>query len=164
MAAVVGVHKVMDLMAEESFKATFFTPGWTAQRYPQAVERILKDGHELGHHGYLHEWIDPNFPEKEEEAMDRGPRCAVRRSAASGRRASGRPAGETSPNMIRLLTEKGFLYNSTLMDGIVPYRHELADGRAGADRNPLALVDRRRALRAVLGAQSAPHHDQQSCP
>jgi len=126
----VGVHKVLDLMQEQETPATFFVPGWTAERYPQAVERILSEGHELGHHGYLHEWIDPKFPELEEEALDRGLASLLK---VGGIRPKGfrSPAGESSPNMIRLLSEKGFLYDSTLMDGIVPYRHVLAGGTPG---------------------------------
>jgi peptidoglycan/xylan/chitin deacetylase (PgdA/CDA1 family) len=126
----IGVHKVMDLMAEEEIKATFFVPGWTAQRYPQAVERILKDGHEIGHHGYLHEWIDPDFPDKEEEALEKG-LAALKEVGGIRPKGYRSPGGESSTNMIRLLHEKGFVYDSTLMDGIVPYRHELADGKPG---------------------------------
>ena len=85
---IVGVHKVMDLMAEESLKATFFTPGWTALRYPQAVERILKEGHELGDHRYLQNG-STQTPDKEEEAMERG-LDALKKVGASGRKASGR--------------------------------------------------------------------------
>jgi len=131
----VGVHKVLDLMQEEGTPATFFTPGWTIERYPQAVERILAGGHELGHHGYLHEWIDPDFPEKEEEAIARGLE-AMQRVVGVTPKGFRSPAGESSPNMIRLLTDKGFLYDSTLMDGIVPYRHELADGAPGVVEIP----------------------------
>lgn len=146
----VGIHKVMDLMKEEGTRATFFTPGWTIERYPQAVERILAEGHELGHHGYLHEWIDPDFPEKEEEAMDMG-LDAMKRIVGVKPKGFRSPAGESSPNMIRLLTEKGFLYDSTLMDGIVPYRHTLADGRPGIVEIPWhwSLDDAPQALFSV---------------
>ena len=36
-------------------RQTFFLPAWCMERYPASVEAILKDGHEIGHHGYLHE-------------------------------------------------------------------------------------------------------------
>lgn len=126
----VGVHKVIDLMEEEGLKATFFVPGWTAERYPQAIERIVRGGHEIGHHSYLHEWIDPDFPDREEESLEMG-LAALKKVAGIRPQGFRSAAGESSPNMIRLLAEKGFLYDSTLMDGIVPYRHVLADGRPG---------------------------------
>lgn len=126
----VGVHKVLDLLRDEGAPATFYVPGWTAERYPQAIERILGDGHELGHHGYLHEWIDPKFPELEEEAIDKG-LAALLKIGGIKPKGFRSPAGESSPNMIRLLAEKGFLYDSTLMDEILPYRHVLPNGAPG---------------------------------
>jgi len=126
----VGVAKVVELLAEEGLKGTFFVPGWTAERYPHRMEEILGGGHEVGHHGYLHEWIDPDYPDKEREALEKGLE-ALQRIAGVKPAGYRSPAGETSENMISLLQEYGFLYDSSLMDGINPYRHRLADGRAG---------------------------------
>ena len=50
-----NVGRILDLLAERDTKATFFTLGWIAQRYPQLVRRIVDDGHELASHGYGHE-------------------------------------------------------------------------------------------------------------
>lgn len=41
------------------------------------------------------------------------------------------PSGETSPNLIRLLTERGFIYDSTMLNEIEPYRHVLEGGIPG---------------------------------
>ena len=49
-----GVLRILALLAEYSLPATFFVPGWTADRWPQAVEQILAAGHEVGHHSYAH--------------------------------------------------------------------------------------------------------------
>ena len=51
---LVGVPRILDLLGEYELPATFFVPGLTAERYPQAVERILGAGHEIGHHSYAH--------------------------------------------------------------------------------------------------------------
>src|SRR5881227_644150 len=51
---LVGVPRILDLLAEYALPATFFVPGLTADRYPQTVERILEAGHEIGHHSYAH--------------------------------------------------------------------------------------------------------------
>ena len=51
---LVAVPRLLELLAEYSLPATFFVPGLTADRYPQAVERILASGHEVGHHSYAH--------------------------------------------------------------------------------------------------------------
>jgi hypothetical protein len=53
-------------------EATFFVPGWTAEKYVDRIQAVLRDGHEVGHHRCLHEWIDPDFPEQEKEALEKG--------------------------------------------------------------------------------------------
>jgi len=128
--AKVGVPKILELLSSYGLAATFFVPGWTAERHQGRVEAILAAGHEVGHHGYLHEWIEPDHPDKEEEALDKGLEALER---TVGVRPIGyrSPAGETSGNMIRLLAERDFLYDSSLMDSIDPYRHGLEDGGRG---------------------------------
>jgi len=50
-----NVNRILDLLARRGTRATFFTLGWVAERYPQIVRRIVADGHELASHGYGHE-------------------------------------------------------------------------------------------------------------
>ena len=46
--------RVLDLFAEAGAKATFFTLGWVAERYPQLIRRIADEGHEVASHGVSH--------------------------------------------------------------------------------------------------------------
>lgn len=50
-----NVGRILELLAERDVKATFFTLGWIAERYPQLVRCIVAEGHELASHGYGHE-------------------------------------------------------------------------------------------------------------
>ena len=50
-----NVERILAMMSERQCKATFFTLGWVAERYPQLVRRIVDQGHELASHGYGHE-------------------------------------------------------------------------------------------------------------
>ena len=50
-----NVSRILDLLAVGGTKATFFTLGWIAERYPDLVRRIVREGHELASHGYGHE-------------------------------------------------------------------------------------------------------------
>ena len=50
-----NVDRILALLAERDCKATFFTLGWVAERYPQLVRRIVDGGHELASHGYGHQ-------------------------------------------------------------------------------------------------------------
>ncbi len=50
-----NVDRILALLDEHHTKATFFTLGWIAERYPEVVRRIAAEGHELASHGYGHE-------------------------------------------------------------------------------------------------------------
>ena len=50
-----NVDRILGMLSEHGAKATFFTLGWIAERYPNIVKRIVDEGHELASHGYGHE-------------------------------------------------------------------------------------------------------------
>jgi polysaccharide deacetylase family protein (PEP-CTERM system associated) len=52
-----NVNRILDLLAEQQTQATFFTLGWIAERYPELVRRIAREGHEVASHGYGHERV-----------------------------------------------------------------------------------------------------------
>jgi peptidoglycan/xylan/chitin deacetylase (PgdA/CDA1 family) len=123
----VAVPRLLGLLADYSLAATFFVPGWTADRYPETVERIAAAGQEIGHHGYSH-----HSPLALDEA---GERADIERGLAALERTGVRPQGyrtpswEPSPRTFDLLVEYGFAYDSTLMDDDRPY---LLETNAGA--------------------------------
>lgn len=48
---------ILELFEKGGARATFFTLGWLAERYPQLVRRIVDAGHEIASHGYDHRRI-----------------------------------------------------------------------------------------------------------
>jgi polysaccharide deacetylase family protein (PEP-CTERM system associated) len=48
------MDRILALFERHGVRATFFTLGWIAERYPQVVKRIVAAGHELASHGYGH--------------------------------------------------------------------------------------------------------------
>ena len=50
-----NVGRILDNLLKRDTKATFFTLGWIAERYPALIRRIVAEGHELASHGYGHE-------------------------------------------------------------------------------------------------------------
>jgi polysaccharide deacetylase family protein (PEP-CTERM system associated) len=50
-----NVDRILALLARHDIRATFFTLGWIAERYPQLVRQIVDQGHELASHGYGHQ-------------------------------------------------------------------------------------------------------------
>lgn len=52
-----NMDRILGLLSEHDTKATFFTLGWVAERYPDMVRRIVSEGHELASHGYGHQRV-----------------------------------------------------------------------------------------------------------
>lgn len=46
--------KILDILKEEGIKATFFLLGDHARKHPELVQRIYKEGHEIGNHSWSH--------------------------------------------------------------------------------------------------------------
>jgi peptidoglycan/xylan/chitin deacetylase (PgdA/CDA1 family) len=120
--ATVGVPRLLELLAREKVPATFFVPGWVAEQYPQQCRAIRDAGHEIGHHGYLHERADPDDPQAERAAFERGLRAL---EAQLGLKPAGyrAPGFDVTPLTIELVRARGLLYSSSLMDDAYPYVH-----------------------------------------
>lgn len=116
----VAMPRILELLRRYEAPASFFFPGWIAERYPRVVERVVEEGHEAGHHGYLHE--PPATLRREEEAavLDRtsGILRGITGSAPAGYRS---PAWELSEHSLELLGARGFRYDSSLMGHDLPY-------------------------------------------
>ncbi|MBO9352658.1 polysaccharide deacetylase family protein [Bordetella petrii] len=132
--ANVGVPKICELLHEEDVKASFYVPGWTAEHHTDKVELILKGGHEVGHHSYSHRWSDGDT-DAEIEEMEKGLE-ALKRTVGVVPKGYRSPAGEVSPMLFELLKKHGFLYDTSLMDDINPYRHTMPDGSKGVIELP----------------------------
>lgn len=50
-----NIDRILEMLSANETKATFFTLGWIAERYPQLICKIVQEGHELASHGYGHE-------------------------------------------------------------------------------------------------------------
>jgi len=50
-----NIERILALFSRHGIKATFFTLGWIAERYPGMVRDIVAGGHELASHGYGHQ-------------------------------------------------------------------------------------------------------------
>ena len=118
----VGVPLILDFLDRNQMKSTFFVPGWTAERWPDVVAEIHRRGHEIGHHGYLHEALEGKSRE-EEEAILTGSSTIL--ANITGLRPVGyrAPLYEITYATTGLLAKHGFLYASNLQDSLWPYRH-----------------------------------------
>ncbi len=111
--AAVAVPRILDLLDKHGVSATFFVPGHTALAYPRHVEDILGRGHEVGHHGWVHETPGTFDLDRQREFFARG-------IDALERVAGIRPVGYRAPGIgytpetIQVLAENGIAYDSGL--------------------------------------------------
>ncbi|MGH3449037.1 MAG: polysaccharide deacetylase family protein, partial [Nocardioidaceae bacterium] len=123
---LVGVPRLLRLLERQDVRSTFFVPGFTADTYPDVVRQIIDSGHEIAHHGYLHEPMQGISKETEARYIDRGLEALDRLGVRpTGYRA---PWWEMNWHTPELLTERGFVYDSSLLNGDAPYRFRVGDG------------------------------------
>ena len=67
-----GVDRILSILKERGIKATFFTPGWVAEQYPDKLKKIKEEGHEIASLAYKHENMALLTEEEQEEAMKKG--------------------------------------------------------------------------------------------
>jgi peptidoglycan-N-acetylglucosamine deacetylase len=116
----VAVPRILETYKRLGLKQSFFIPGWCIETYPRAIEAILAGGHEIGHHGYLHEDpISQSATEQAywfEKALDVHKRIVGR--APRGYRA---PVYNINQAVIDLLVKHRFVYESSMMADDIPY-------------------------------------------
>jgi len=123
----VAIPRILDTYKRLGLKQSFFIPGWCLDQYPEAVEMTLEGGHEIGHHGWIHEDPIATKGDAQAEAFHKA-------MEAHQRIVGGKPEGYRAPvynvtqQVIDLLIEGGFRYDSSLMADDIPYRMETKDG------------------------------------
>ena len=124
----VGTQRLLDLLEAASVKATFFVLGYAAERAPQLIRRIAAAGHEIGTHGYGHNFVYKLGPE--------GFRCDLERSIAILQDILGAPVqGHRAPffSITRaadwafdVLRQCGIHYDSSIFP-VYNYRYGISD-------------------------------------
>lgn len=129
----IAVPRIVEMYRRFGIRQTFFVPAWCIERYPQAVETILRDGHEIAHHGYLHE--HPNsLPEDEQLYWLRRATEVVKRVTGKHPRGIRVPTYKFSAATLDHLVADGFDYDASLMGDDVPYM--LTNGRGSVVELP----------------------------
>lgn len=113
---------VLDLFAQADVKATFFTLGWVAERYPALIRRIADAGHEVASHGYDHARVFTFTPEqfRADLRKARGILEDAGGQAVTGYRAPSFSIDTRTPWAHTILAEEGYRYSSS----VAPIRHD----------------------------------------
>ena len=131
---VKGIDKIIEFLEKHETYATFFMVGEILENFPDILDKILDNGHEIGFHTMYHSRLDSeNFQEKFSKELDDFAKLTNNKS--KGFRAPTFSLNEKSSWAIDTLEEHGYVYDSS----IVPAKTSLY-GNPNAPRNPYKIT------------------------
>ena len=123
----VAVPRILEVLKRHRIAASFFVPAVVALLHPDEQRRVIGEGHEIGMHGWIHEWTG--------ELSEHVERDLIRRAYDTLIEITGKtpvgvrvPSWDFSPSTLTLIRELGLLYDSSLMADDEPYEL-LQDGQ-----------------------------------
>ncbi|WP_181768232.1 polysaccharide deacetylase family protein [Streptomyces albidus (ex Kaewkla and Franco 2022)] len=118
--ARVGAVRVLELLERFGVPATFFMPAVSALLHPDEARRYVREGHEVGVHGWIHERNTLLGAEDEKTLIRRSLETLteVTGAAPTGIRT---PSWDFSDSTLQTILDLGFDYDSSLMADDEPY-------------------------------------------
>lgn len=118
-----NVERILALFARYEVKATFFTLGWIAERYPHLIRAIVAEGHELASHGWQHIRVINQTSEQFRQDIRQTKQLLedISGQAVLGYRAASYSIDQRNLWALDELADAGYQYSSS----IVPIRHDL---------------------------------------
>jgi peptidoglycan-N-acetylglucosamine deacetylase len=114
-----GLPRILELLDDLEARGTFYVPGATAERHPEAVEAIAARGHEVGHHGHSHRPEHSLSADEARAEIELGLRALA--SVGVVPKGYRSPSWELTDTTLELLHEHGFAYDSSCMGDDRPY-------------------------------------------
>ena len=118
-----NVDRILELFDKRDVKATFFTLGWVAERYPQMLHRMVEQGHEIASHGMSHVRVTQQDQNafREDVTKTKALLEDVSGQQVIGYRAASYSIGAANLWALDVLKETGHRYSSS----IYPIKHDL---------------------------------------
>jgi len=146
-----NTEKILELLRKRDVRATFFVLGWVAERHPDLVRRIAREGHEVASHGYAHELITTQTQDQFQEDVRRAKGILedLIGEKVLGYRAPSFTITRETIWALTILVEEGHVYDSSVfpifhdrygMPGAYPWVHEVATEAGVIWEIPLSTV------------------------
>jgi polysaccharide deacetylase family protein (PEP-CTERM system associated) len=139
---------ILDLLGGAGKRATFFFLGNVADRFPDLVQRAVSEGHEIGVHGDVHDYVrdmdQPQFRAEIERGMSKIRAAGAQRIA--GHRATAFSISRNNLWALDTLRELGVEYDSSIFPfeggryGIPDWPRRPGMTEAGIPEVPLSVV------------------------
>ena len=157
-----AMPRIRRILRENNVSASFFVPAVVAKLHPDEQRNLVDEGHEIGIHGWIHEFNSTLQEADERELMLR---AADVLEEITGIRPVGMrtPSWDFSQSTLSICKEMGLLYDSSLMADDEPYEL-LEDGEPTGvielpvewirDDAPYLMMDRATGLRPYTSPNS----------
>ena len=122
-----AMPRILALHRELEIPGTFFVPAHVAERHPDMIEAILKDGHEIAHHGYMHENVFA-MEASEQRAVFEHASAILERMTGRAPRGWSAPAWGVSGPTLEVMAQIGMVYDASLMEYDRPHIIETVHG------------------------------------
>jgi len=139
---------ILDLLARHGKKATFFFLGNVAEHYPQLVARAVSEGHEIGVHGDVHDYVRDMDQERFRAEIERGI-GKIRAAGATrvvGHRATAFSISRENLWALDILRDLGIAFDSSIFPfkgdryGIPDWPRQPGRTEAGIAEIPLSVI------------------------
>jgi polysaccharide deacetylase family protein (PEP-CTERM system associated) len=114
----IGHERLLNLLSKHKVKATYFLLGKVIEEFPELVEQVKKEGHELACHTYTHPFL---YQISKEEFRADIRKCkeliAPLQSGYNGFRAPYFSIDNRNLWAVDVLKEEGFVYDSSIFPG-----------------------------------------------
>ena len=133
-----SVDRILDELTKRNLKGTFFCLGWLAEKHPEIIKKIHKQGHHMGCHSYQHE-LSFRFDRegfKQDTLKAKKLIEDVIGEPINAFRAPGFSITEKNVWALEVLTELGFEYDCSLF----PARHDYGGFSSYGKAEPAILI------------------------
>ena len=134
-----GVLKLLELLRRQNIKSTFFVTGYFAEKEPELVKRILREGHEIASHSYRDVNHDDLKPDQIKDEISKAAKILKR---ITGKKPLGFRTPQFSINKIVMeaIIKEGYKYDSSIHPSIIPrYKHRNQNVK-GIKEIPLSVM------------------------
>ncbi len=123
----IGVDRILAFLGDFKVRGTFFFLGWVAERFPEVVKTVASHGHEIACHGYGHDLLTRMTPGEARADLARAKAILedLTGTPVQGYRA---PNFSLTPHLYDILSETGFVYDSSYFPFRFHDRYGSADG------------------------------------
>ena len=109
-----GIDTILDLLNKHNISATFFVVGEILQHYPELLDKIISNDHEIAFHTMHHDRVDSlNFSDNFDNELKEFEKLTNRKS--KGFRAPTFSLNKKSSFLIEMLEKHNYIYDSSIM-------------------------------------------------